>query len=146
MKQIWQLILIGLVSGTVLAAFLIGVYLLTSNEAYYLLFNVDYIPILKDLQPKIVIEITFHYLFCVISVVGLYFILSLINRERRLLYYVAVYALGSATLFFLTGLSTHTPACTDGAAWIYWSIGHVIYGFFVGFLIEYWIKPKSMRL
>lgn len=142
-QQLLKLIFIGLISGTVLAAFLIGVYLLTGIEAYYLLFNVDYIPLLKMLQSKIIVEIAFHYFFCIFSVIGLYYMLTFLNKERHVSYYVSIYTLGSASLFFLTGLSEHTPDLVDMSAWVYWSVGHAIYGFIVGFLVAYWLRPHQ---
>lgn len=42
MKQFSQLIGIGIVSGAVLAALMQVIYTLTGNEAYVLLYNVDY--------------------------------------------------------------------------------------------------------
>src|SRR5690625_4603897 len=86
MKSFIKLIFTGLLGGTILAGFLILVYIFTGNEAYYLLFNVDYIPVLKDLQPVSIVEISFHYIFCIVSVILLFYILKLMRRERRQLY------------------------------------------------------------
>lgn len=139
MKQFVKLIVIGLCAGTILACVLILVYFLTNNEAYILLFNVDYMPILNRLHPKFIVEIAFHYGFCIASVVLLYQILHMIHREHHMLWYVVIYTSGSAVLFFLTALSSAPPVTTDIEAWSYWTIAHAIYGIIVGGLIRKWV-------
>lgn len=139
MKQIIKLTGVGILAGTILAGFLIIIHIFTRNEAYQLLFNVDYIPILKSLHPTVVIEIAFHYIFCIVSVVLLFYILKMIHWERQLLFYMVIYTGGSAVLFFLTGLSDTAPDLTDLAAWGYWTVGHFIYSLIVGLLIKRWV-------
>lgn len=136
MKQLLKLIFIGMFAGLILAGILILLHLWTNNPAYILLFNVDYIPLLKDLGPKPMIGIIFHFTFCIISVVGLFYILKMINQERQVLFYVIVYTSGSAILYFLTVLSTRPPFVTDLSAWIYWTIAHAIYGLIVGLFVK----------
>lgn len=65
--------------------------------------------------------------------------LKLIHLERQLFIYVVVYTGGSAILFFLTGLSEKPPAMADLAAWGYWTLGHGVYSFIVGFLVKCWM-------
>lgn len=134
-----KLIVIGVLAGAILASVLLAVYFWTDNMAYYLLFNVDYIPLLKDLQPKIAVEIVFHFVFCMASVVCLFYLLSKIDLERRVTAYVLVYTGGSAVLFLLTGLSDHPPLMTDLAAWLYWSAAHALYSVIVGLLVKKWV-------
>lgn len=138
MRQLSKLLFIGIIAGTILASVLILVFFMTANEAYYMLFNVDYIPVLKEIQPRIIVEIAFHYAFCIGSVVGLFYILSLIQLEHELTLYILVYTGGSAILYFLTALSGHPPMVTDVAAWIYWSLAHAIYSVIVGLSIKKW--------
>lgn len=139
MKELLKLIFIGILAGTILASFLISIHILTGNEAYLILFEVDYIPILNHLQPASIIGILFHYIFCVLSVVLLYYILKSVHLERLLYIYIVVYTGGSAILFFLTALSDKTPAMTDLTAWCYWTLGHGIYGIIVGLLVKNWV-------
>lgn len=139
MNGVVKLALIGIGAGTVLAAVLILMYLLTGNTAFYLLFNVDYIPLLKNLQPRIVVEIMFHYVFCMASVVILYYLLRFVQLENRVIIYMIVYTGGSAILFYLTTFFSHKPFSTDVLAWIYWTVGHAIYSVIVGLSIKRWL-------
>lgn len=139
MQKILTLTVIGIGAGTLLALSLILTYLFTGNMAFYLLFNVDYIPVLKDLNPKIFVEITFHYLFCIASVVVLYYLLEIIRLEHRVTIYLIVYTGGSAILFYLTSFSSQAPYSTNLLAWSYWTVGHAIYGLIVGFSIKRWM-------
>lgn len=138
-KELLKLIFIGILAGTILATFLLAIYILIGSEAYLLLFNVDYLPYLKHLHPASIIGVFFHYTFCIMSVVFLFYILKSIHLERQLFMYVVVYTIGSAILFFLTGLSENPPAMTDLSAWGYWTLGHGIYSLIVGWLIKYWL-------
>lgn len=140
MYRIARLTTIGMVSGCVLAGFLIIVHILTDNEAYILLFNVDYIPILQDVWSQPGIGIVFHFVFCIISVVALFYVLRFWHVEKRWFVYVLVYVLGSAGLFFLTALSDLAPNAGDVNAWLYWTSAHLIYGIMVGVLVERWAE------
>lgn len=51
--------------------------------------------------------------------------------------YIFVYTLGGAGLFFLTALSDQFPEVGDKAAWIYWTLGHAVFGYTVGVLIKF---------
>lgn len=138
MKKLSKLTLIGLIAGTALAASLIIVYWMTGNMAFYLLFNVDYIPILKEMRPTIVIEIAFHYLFCIVSVILLYYVLAFFRLEHRVMIYVIVYTGGSAILYYLTLFTNYEPHSTDVLAWLYWTGAHTIYSVIVGMFIRRW--------
>lgn len=137
MKSLIKLIVIGIYGGIVLAAFLLFIFTVTGNQAYILLFNVDYIPLLKDLHHRLLVEILFHFTFCILSVIALYYILKLFQWEKRILPYVIVYTLGSSILYFLTNLTKTPPDASDYIAWIYWTFAHLIYSLVVGLLIKY---------
>ncbi|WP_172373582.1 hypothetical protein [Sporosarcina jiandibaonis] len=139
MRNLFKLVAIGIFAGIVLAAFMKTIHLLTGNQAYILLFNMDYIPFLNAFRPLTIIGLTFHFLFCIVSVVALFFILKTIHLERRISTYLIVYTGGAAVLFFLTALTEKPPAVTDVLAWFYWTIGHAMYSLIVGYLIKYWL-------
>lgn len=61
-----KLFTIGVIAGFILAGFLIFIHLLTGNEAYILLFNVDYIPILKDFPYETATGLMLHFVICVL--------------------------------------------------------------------------------
>lgn len=139
MKKLLKLILVGVLAGIILANILVILHILMNNPAYILLFNVDYIPILKNLRPESIIGVIFHFSFCIVSVVGLFYLLKIIHRERQTLLYVVVYAGGSSILYFLTIFSGKPPFATDITAWMYWTLAHAIYGLVVGEFVKRWI-------
>lgn len=139
MKQLMKLTAIGILAGTVLILFLRIVLELTGNTAYVLLFNFDYIPIINELEPIWFFGYVFHYTTCIISVIALFYILKTRALQKNILPYIFVYAIGGGALFFLTALSNQPPATDDGMAWIYWTVGHTVFGYVVGILIKKWI-------
>lgn len=140
MKQVFTLSLIGILAGIMLALFLKIIQILTGNQAYDLLFQVDYIPLLKSLHPVVITEVVFHFGTCILSVVFLYYILRFFRWEKKISSYTIVILIGSSLLFFLTMLSSHTPEITDLFAWGYWVIGHGIFSIIVGLLVKRWIE------
>ncbi|MGM8365797.1 hypothetical protein ACLIBG_10005 [Virgibacillus sp. W0181] len=138
MKQLIKLIVIGFISGIILALFLKGIKLLNNTHAYDLLFNFDYIPVINHWEPDYLWGTIFHYSTCVFSVVALYYILRLFHLERKTFLYFLAYTGGGAVLFFLTALSDQPPAATNMAAWIYWTVGHATFSVAVGVLIKKW--------
>lgn len=145
MKRIGKLIVIGILAGALLAGLLKLVYVATGNKAYTLLYNVDYIPILNRWESYPIVGITFHFVFCIASVVGLYFILRFVHLEKRILPYFLTYTAGSGILYFLTALSEKPPAANDMEAWIYWTLSHAAYSILVAELIIHWLhRPESV--
>ena len=138
MKQLMKLTIIGLFAGFVLALVLKIVMALTGNTAYILLFNFDYIPVVKDLKPVWLFGYVFHYLTCLVSVIALFYILKTWNRQNLIYPYVLVYTIGGGALFFLTSLSDQPPAANDVMAWVYWTIAHAVFGYVVGALVKIW--------
>ncbi|MCG7344571.1 hypothetical protein MHZ92_10520 [Sporosarcina sp. ACRSL] len=143
MNLIIRLIATGVIAGSVLTLLMKLVYEITGNKAYVLLYNTDYIPVLNKWESSEVFGITFHYVFCIASVIGLYFILRAFQLERRMLPYFFTYTIGSGVLFFLTSLTDKPPAWTDTKAWFYWTVSHAVYSWIVGFLIIRWIHRKE---
>lgn len=130
---------IGVIAGVVLALFLKIIEWLTGSTVYYLLFHVDYVPLLKSLSPVLLVEVGFHFGTCILSVFVLYAILHLIHLEKSITAFTVPILLGSGVLYFLTAFSVHTPAVNDWAAWIYWVIGHGLFGVTAGWLIQRWM-------
>lgn len=135
-KKIGTLMIIGFVSGIVLALFMKLVEILTESKAYRLLFDVSYIPGLKNMHSVWLAEGIFHFSTCMGSIVVLYEILRLKNWQKNLWAYVIPVSLGSAALFTLTLLAENTPALTDYVSWLYWVIGHFFFSLTAVFLIK----------
>lgn len=103
-----------------------------------LLFNIEYVPLLKYVDQVKGMGYLFHYVFCIVSVLALYYILMFIREEKNMLAYIVIFTLGSAILYSLTGLTDIPPSITDYIAWFYWTLGHALYGIVVGYLIRRW--------
>lgn len=143
MKLLSRLITTGIIAGAVLSLLMKLVYEITGSKAFILLYNTDYIPVLNKWESSVAVGIAFHFIFCIASVLGLYFILRVFHLERRMLPYFLTYTFGSGILFFLTSLTDKPPAWTDTEAWFYWTVSHAIYSWIVGFLIIQWIDRKE---
>ncbi len=137
-----RLILVGIVSGVILIIPLKLVYEITGNTAYVLLFNFDYIPVLNKLKPVWLFGYVFHFVTCICSVIGLYYILKVRNLQYSVISYILVYSSGGGALFFLTCLSNQPPAGDDTLAWFYWTSAHAIFGYAVGAIIKLSIHEK----
>lgn len=140
MKSLLKLITIGFIGGVILIGVLKLVLDLTGNTAYILLFNFDYIPWVNKLRPEWFFGYVFHFVTCICSVIGLYYILKFWNHQHHIWPYIIVYSLGGGALFFLTELSPQPPAGNDIWAWIFWTFGHALFGFVVGLGVK-WMKP-----
>lgn len=138
MKDLLKLTTIGLLAGFILILILKIVMIFTGNTAYVLLFNFDYIPVIKDLKPVWLFGYIFHYLTCLISVIVLFQILKTGNWQKLIFPYILVYTIGGGALFFLTSLSDLPPESNDVMAWIYWTGAHAVFGLVVGTLVKKW--------
>lgn len=138
MSQFRRLVVIGMIAGIILALSLKVIQVLTGNQAYVLLFNFDYIPVIQDWEPQLAVGYLFHFITCIASAVVLFYLLRLIGWQYRIVPYVLVYTVGGGILYSLTGLSGQPPELTDGVAWFYWTTAHALFGIVVGGLIKSW--------
>lgn len=95
-----KLTLIGFATGVILIITLKILYILTGHTAYILLFNFDYVPVLNQLIPILLFGYIFHFITCICSAIGLYYILKYLNKQLSLFYYIAVYTVGEEHYFF----------------------------------------------
>ena len=142
LPTLFKLIVVGIISGVMLIIPLKLVYEVTGNTAYVLLFNFDYLPVLNKLKPVWLFGYIFHFVTCICSVIGLYYILKVRNLQYSIVRYILVYSIGGGALFFLTCLSNQPPAGDDTLAWFYWTGAHAIFGYTVGAIIKLWIHEK----
>lgn len=139
MITLLKLIIIGFVAGAILAAVGKIIRITTGNKAEVLLYNMDYMPVIKRWSDKWITGIIFHYTTCIVSAVVLFYILIPFSWELNIWPYVLVYTAGSAALYFLSLLTDKPPASDSFSSWFYWTFSHAIFGFAVGFLIKLWI-------
>lgn len=139
LKKTAILLVIGIISGIVLALFLKLIQILTNSTAFVLLFEVGYIPFLNELKPIWLAETIFHFSTSSLSIIVLYWLLSLKQMERNIWAYIALICAGSTALFLLTIFSDKTPAVTDYPALVYWVGAHFLFAGTAGLLIRKWV-------
>lgn len=139
MATFFLLVIIGAISGFILGLVMKIVRIVTGNEGEILLYNMDYIPVLKRWADKSITGLIFHYMTCIVSAVVLFYMLVPLGFERDIWPYVLVYSAGGGVLFFLSILTPTPPSHKDTAAWINWTVSHAIFGVSVGLLIYLWI-------
>lgn len=144
MKKAVLWILIGLISGLVLALFLKIPQLLWQVYAYNLLFEVSYIPLLNQMRPVLMIQGVFHFATCIFSLSILYYLLSYFKKETQLVYYIVIIGIGSTLLYFLTLLADNTPPISDYVAWLFWILGHVLFSLTGWYFIRKWIGERRV--
>ncbi|WP_077324222.1 hypothetical protein [Virgibacillus siamensis] len=138
MKQLMKLTAIAIIAGIVLAGLLNIIQSLTGNHAYILLFNMDYIPLLKQWNNTYGAGMVFHFATCIASVIVLFYLLKPLQRSLTFLPYFLTYTIGGGILYSLTALTELPPALTDTTAWGIWTLGHGVYGIVIGLLMKYW--------
>lgn len=103
-----KLVVIGAISGGILAAVMKVICRITGNKADILLYNMDYIPILKQWSDKKITGILFHYGTCIASAVVLYYLAHSIRMgDGYMAIYPCIYCGRRHPLF---------PQCIDGYA------------------------------
>lgn len=138
-KAIYKSLAGGLVSGIVLGFFLKLIQFYTNLKVYTLLLNVDYVPILKNIQLTEMFEFGLHLIISIM----LAFILNVyINRKG--LKTTAIYRfvlkvslIVGVLLYPTTMLSDRTPSIMDAYAFLLWMAGHGIYGVVLGGTLSY---------
>lgn len=122
---------IGTTSGLVLGLYMWFVEQVTGKRIYTLLMNVDFIPILGEIDWPIFMEWLFHLIISwIIGILFAYaFTYQLKNTNRsRWLSASILSGIAAITYVPLTILAIkETPALTDGVAIFYWLMGHVLY-------------------
>lgn len=134
-----KLILIGIISGVILASVMKFIQLITGNKANILLYNMDYMPFLKKWSGKWITGIIFHYVTCILSAVVLFYMLIPFGWEMEIWPYVLVFTVGGGILYFLSIFTETPPASNSFSSWFYWTLGHAIFGLVIGLLIQAWI-------
>ncbi len=133
-----RIIMSGLISGLVMAAFLRTVESFTGIKVYTLLLNVDYIPIAREATGIEWLELSMHM---VVAIAVAWFVQTwIIKRTKQYMTAISFTILFSLIigllLFPSTILSERTPLLDDGAAWFWWLISHFIYGWILAILLR----------
>ncbi|WP_430789989.1 hypothetical protein VBD025_05295 [Virgibacillus flavescens] len=136
MKKMVSLLSIGVLSSIVIGFFMKGIQALTAEKVYTLLLNVDYIPVLRSLSMNEFIEFMLHVIVSIVLVYVLYFSLKHYELHKKTVVYILITFVVGMLLWVTTTLSSRTPELMDGTALLYWLLGHVLYGSFIGIIIK----------
>lgn len=123
---------IGLISGIILGLTFKLIEHVSNIAVYKLLLNVDFIPIIGTMSWSEPIEFFFHVMVSVvISFVFVYLAkwLELRDSFNKLFLLSFILCLPMFGLYFIlcTLAIKEVPAWNDWIAFVYWSIGHLIY-------------------
>ncbi len=130
MNRKLEVLIIGILTSFVLGFFLKLLELITSLKVYTLLLNIDFIPILGDINFPEWIEFSFHIIISVIlAFVFYYFIVKNKWNWQSILFYVSLGNMLIGLLIYpITLLSDTTPPLFSIFALNFWLVGHLIYG------------------
>ncbi|MBR7796704.1 hypothetical protein GT022_11685 [Agaribacter marinus] len=123
-----KLAVIGLVAGVMLGGILKLIQITTSKQVYTLLLNIDSIPIIKEWNLNELEEFSLHLIVSIILVPILYVVLNKFGRQNQLIAYVISGSMIGLLLYTTTVMSSRTPDITDGMAFFYWMISHMMFG------------------
>lgn len=127
----------GILSGSVFGLLMKGLEALTSKTVYYLLLNVDYVPIVKQWGLNEWGEFGIHLWISILMSFVFYFILKLKKwRPIRFMGFVLIVCMViGLCLYPTTLLSQGTPRLLDTSAIFLWELGHLIFGLILGSLL-----------
>lgn len=127
LKGVW----IGFWSGLILGLLLKWIQSVTGENVYTLLLNIDFIPIIGNVQWSEVTEFIFHMI--VSLVIGIVFVFLAKRRKYTFGQLVILSLLISIPLPFLffilssLAVTADVPAVNDWNAFLYWVFGHLTY-------------------
>lgn len=145
MNQLLKPTAAGLVSGLILGLFLKLIESVIGLKVYTLLLNVDYIPILKNYKLSELNEFLLHL---VVSVgLSLFIHVYLVNKDwsvdQKMKFVIKLAIVVGLLLYPTTMLSERTPAVTSIYSFLFWMVGHGLYGVILGKLL---ISEKGIRV
>lgn len=138
-------VLAGLLSGLVLGLFLKLIQSITNLNVYTLLLNVDYVPFLKDMTLPEIVEFSLHIIISVMLAFGVNFYITRkgLKEETIHRFVISVSIVVGLLLFPTTVLSERTPSITNTYAFLFWMVGHWIYGLVLGRVLS---KKEGKRV
>ncbi|CAM3801061.1 hypothetical protein [Mesobacillus thioparans] len=129
----------GLVSGIALGLFLKWIQDFTNLKVYTLLLNVDYVPIIKNIQLPEIIEFGLHLVISIMLALILNVYINRKSLKKAAIYRLVlrVSLIVGLLLYPSTLLSERTPSITDAYAFLVWMAGHWIYGIILGRILSH---------
>lgn len=146
-RNIINSIFVGILSGIVLGLLLKLIESISQIHIYTLLLNVDFIPIINQIEWSEPIEFLFHIVISIcISFVFIFFadLLNLQNSLGKLWLLSLILCLPTLGLYFVLSLLAvqEVPAWNDWQVFTYWTIAHLIYAWVLALL---YLKTQKKR-
>lgn len=136
-KGIYFSIACGIITGLIMSYFFKAIEIATSYKVYTLLLNIDYIPILKDLQLSEFAEVGLHLFVSIFLTVCLYLFLCYSSYTHKLVLCSIICVIVGILLYPTTLLSDRTPPFTSIPSILLWVTGHLLYGLALGTLFHF---------
>lgn len=148
-----EVLIVGILTSFVLGFFLKILELITDLKVYTLLLNIDFIPILGNINFPEWIEFSFHIIISVIlTYIFYYFVVKNNWRWQNILFYVSLGNMLIGLLIYpITLLSDRTPPLFSIFALNFWLVAHLIYGISMSLLFiliqnkHHMKKPKRKK-
>ena len=144
MKRVLYVAGIGIVTGVIFGLLLKGIQGFSGKKVYTLLLNVDYIPWFRDQEFSELVEFSFHLIVSVLIVLLLYGLFKRMSMAHRKTPYIFSSGFIAFMLFATTSFSLETPDVLDAAAFGWWLVAHLVYGFLVGWCIQKTIEKEAV--
>lgn len=130
MNRKLEVLIIGVLTSFVLGFFLKLLELITNLKVYTLLLNIDFIPVLGDINLPEWIEFSFHIIVSIIlAFIFNYLILKNKWNWQGILFHVSLGNMLIGLLIYpITLLSDRTPPLFSIFALNFWLVGNLIYG------------------
>ena len=146
-RNIINSIFVGILSGIVLGLLLKLIESISQIHIYTLLLNVDFIPIINQIEWSEPIEFLFHIVISIcISFVFIFFadLLNLQNSLGKLWLLSLILCLPTLGLYFVLSLLAvqEVPAWNDWQVFTYWTIAHLIYAWVLALLYLKTLKNR----
>lgn len=144
-KVYLKLAAIGIFTGTIFGLIMKLIEFWTEKKVYTLLLNIDYIPILQDWNLNEFLEFSLHLIVSIGVVFVLYYGFKLFKWHLKISSYIIANIIIASGLYLTTSFSDRTPELTDGVAFIYWVIGHAIYGALLGLTLRQFRESNQSK-
>ena len=149
--KIFSSLYIGIGSGILLGLLLKSIEFVSQIRVYTLLLNVDFIPVIGQIEWSEPMEFLFHVVISICIAFAFIFLTDILNLQTSLpkLWLLSlILCLPTFGLYFiLSSLAIkEVPAWNDWLAFAYWSIAHLIYAWVLPLLYLKTIKKRSTSL
>lgn len=144
LKGIW----IGFWSGLILGLLLKWIQSVTGEQVYTLLLNVDFIPLIGDVQWSEITEFIFHMSISLIIGVVFVYLAKRRNYSFGQLVIISLFlAVPFPFLYFLLSwlaVEADVPAATDWGAFLYWMFAHLTYALLLPILYKIFERKNAV--